>query len=308
MDGDGRRPEHLRDSNLAHEASHVLLFGRDDFDSSRASWEETNRLRQRIAALSKRHSDLSSDNNFQLAVGVLPDPDNRRSPCLTVIDSDQCAYECYGEQPSVWRYAGDAAPSVTNSQRPSRARLPALLAYAASALDGLLIASGESTGPFRCPLSAVWQSSPNPTIATGTLEPRPVDSGSILGGNRAADDWFAGPYGLPAGRRVLALNEPVTIPVQPTVISLLVTVSGALQDSFREDLLRLVDGIQAVLWRTLLLVLSLLMRRRGGFSFTLILLAVARRYGRRGEPDHYLLPANDRCQLSSGRLRSVPCR
>lgn len=62
--------------------------------------------------------------------------------------------------------------------------------------------------------------------------------------------------------------------------------------NLRKGLLRLVDGIRAVLWLRLVLVLAALSRRSDALRFVLIVLAASRCYGRRGDPDHYVLPAH----------------
>lgn len=63
-------------------------------------------------------------------------------------------------------------------------------------------------------------------------------------------------------------------------------------DGLRDDLLRLVSGIRAALCIVLMLVLAALARRSNIPSFTLLIVAASRRYGRRGEPDGRVVPAH----------------
>jgi hypothetical protein len=57
-------------------------------------------------------------------------------------------------------------------------------------------------------------------------------------------------------------------------------------------LLRLIDGILAAMYLVLVVVLAALMQQPLILTFLLILLAIARHYGHRGEPDGWVLPAS----------------
>lgn len=64
-----------------------------------------------------------------------------------------------------------------------------------------------------------------------------------------------------------------------------------LAPDLRDQLLRLVDGIRSTLRLMLLRVRSALSRRPNALGFGLVLLATARRFEHRGEPDDHVLPA-----------------
>jgi hypothetical protein len=64
-----------------------------------------------------------------------------------------------------------------------------------------------------------------------------------------------------------------------------------LAPDLRDQLLRLVDGIRSTLRLMLLRVLSALSRRPNALGFGLVLLATARCFGHRGEPDDHILSA-----------------
>jgi hypothetical protein len=263
----------------------VLLFADASYDPGRASTDVVRQLRQRL-------SELEWQRSVQM-LAVFPD-DSQYSWSSLDIDCRPCVGWHSDERAPVGRYAGGAVPTMTYGGWPSTTPLPAPLVYADYALTGLLLTAEEHAGFADCPLQAVQHYPPGLAPAAGTCEPRPIDTASDLG-DVQSDVPPGGQRDLPSLTRVLpgpqAPYAPVTMPPRARVISVLIAVSGALQDSIREDLLRFVDGIRAILCHTLLLVLSMLMRRPAGLSFTLILVAVSRRYGRRGEPGDHLFPA-----------------
>jgi hypothetical protein len=69
------------------------------------------------------------------------------------------------------------------------------------------------------------------------------------------------------------------------------SIDGFLLQTLRECMLRLVEGIRAALRLMLVLVLAVLARRPDALSAALFLLATARCFGHRGEPDHHVLSA-----------------
>ncbi len=64
----------------------------------------------------------------------------------------------------------------------------------------------------------------------------------------------------------------------------------SLAPDLREQMLRLVDGIRSTLRLMLIRVLGALSRRPNALGFGLVLLAIARCFGHRGEPDDDVLP------------------
>ena len=70
----------------------------------------------------------------------------------------------------------------------------------------------------------------------------------------------------------------------------------------RQDLIRLLDGIRSALRLALIRFRAALMRRPVAHCFLLVLLAVSRHYGRRGEPDAHLLPARTPMAVARGEL------
>jgi len=90
--------------------------------------------------------------------------------------------------------------------------------------------------------------------------------------------------------RLPDLDVPVRVSARPALYARL-TVRFNLPPDIREQLLRLVDSIRSALRLALIRVVSALSRRPNAHCFGLALLAIARRFGHRGEPDDYVLSA-----------------
>jgi len=80
-------------------------------------------------------------------------------------------------------------------------------------------------------------------------------------------------------------------PSNELISGVMLALQGDAASSYRDGLLRLVDGIRAVICWLLVLVLAALTRRPDVVAFLLVLLAARLRFGRRGESDDHVLPA-----------------
>lgn len=78
-----------------------------------------------------------------------------------------------------------------------------------------------------------------------------------------------------------------------------------LSENARGSLLRLVDGIRAALCLVLMLVLAALARRPDTGYLTLVLIAVSRRFGRRGEPDDHIPALTSMSIVIGGIVRAA---
>lgn len=79
-------------------------------------------------------------------------------------------------------------------------------------------------------------------------------------------------------------------------------IAVTLSEDLRRDLLRLIGGIRSALRLALLRYRAALTRRPDRRSLLLVLLAVSRHFGRRGEPDDYALPARMPMPVIRGEL------
>ena len=163
-------------------------------------------------------------------------------------------------------------------------------------------------------VAAPWQAlnSPLPDTADA-LECAEATAATRPAGGTAADlsqiSERSGAFGFDFLARVQPSDHdagPVAVrPPAQAIPHTTVAISLDLLPGLRDDLIRLVDGMRAALCLTLMLVLAALARRPDARSFVLVLIATARRYGRRGEPDDHLLPAHRSIAVVRGELALV---
>ena len=240
-------------------------------------------VRQNIAGLDGLRIELKSDNWLPWELmGSTASP-----------GSSQASIDA--QSPVSW-YSGGAITTTT---------------YAGSWSTALPSAAAPTTIPvarFAVPTVRSWFSSPGPTFPAAN----PLSSDKLISFIAAATSavgelvaeldssvQFSTEPALQRDLLPLSLalfartgaSEPVaSTPGGPTSGIVLVIREARLQ-KFRENLLRLVDGIRAALCLMLMLILSTLSRRLDALSFVLILLATSRRFGRRSDPGDHAFPA-----------------
>lgn len=276
--------------------SHLLALLHDAGKAS-PGW-----LQQNIAELDGLRSDLVSANVVLLDTPGLSESARNRWPSELLDDSASYgpAQALAAGQPPVSWYSDGAVPTTTYAGSWSASPC----AVAPSAIPAAWLGS---------PADRCWFSSLGPSFPADD----PLSSDQLISfnaaGARLAEEFAAAwlEFGVqfdvqPAARRHLPsidsgpdlarltwFDADVPAPFAPggPLRGFVLTTGGAVFRDFREDLLRLMDGVRATLYRMLILVLSALSRRPDVRDFILVLLATSRRFGHRGEPEDHGFPA-----------------